>query len=535
MTRRITIDVYEKNNTTLVGTLASDKGREWLDDLEDAGSGTITSRLDHADRAMLTHGRILRFKIDGRVTWAGCEFELNPVLADPSGRASGRVVGLQCKGLLSLFDYAIVLPELGFGRISPANRYFGWMSRYYDHSWWDNAVELKQYDDPDPTKPWFGAPRGFPDKNAKWIGPTDGDTPPVDPGEIYFWGTYEIPEGEGGDYRASQSADDGFKFFRDGDLEAAEARVALWGVTRPVDFQADEGDHFFGVQLTNFDRPNPATNVTGYICSLAPILGGGVAVGDPVSGTSSGTKMLAFPATEPGMTVGHIMRVLIEENQDLDWCPTLTLSFTDTEDSDGNPWPKEYNVAFPVTSSLSDVMRYFRDRHAADFAMNPTGLTLHAYVSKGTDRTGAGAEDAVDVEYAVNVRRLGMKQIGPGANSPVSRTAEGRWVLTEDTAAVTAWGRRFIGLSSGAAPSDASATDEATAYLEDHANPIDAITDLEVIDDRFLDGTVETGDLVNGPTPDGTAVYRVHGLRYSDAVGRPVCTPELVKQEEGGS
>jgi hypothetical protein len=530
MTRRITVDVYEKNNTTHVGTLDSDEGREWLEDLGGEGTGTIESQLDHADRAMLTHGRVLRFSIDGTPRWAGCEFELNPVIADPNNRQAGRVIGLVCHDLLAIFDYAIVLPELGFGRISPDTRYLGWMSRYYDHSGWGNAVELKVQNDPDPTKPWFGAPRGFPDPNAKWIGPAGGDTPPVDPGDIYFWGDYTIPVGEGGDYRASQSADDGFQFFRDGDLEAAEARVALWGLTRPVDFQADEGAHFFGVKLTNFDRPNPATNVTGYICSLAPILGGGVRVGSPVSGTSSGTKMLAYPASEPGLTAGRMIWVLVLENQTLGWHTDLTRSFSDTHDTNGVPWPKELNLVLQVEMSLTDVMRKMRDMKAAEFAMDPVGKVLHAYVSKGADLTIGGSP--VAVAYADNVNRLGMRQVGPGGNTTVSKTAEGRFVLSEDAVAVAAWGRRLVGLSLGTAASDGSAEDQTAAFFEDHANPTDAITNLQVEDDRFFDGTVQTGDLVTGPTPDGaTTTYRVHGLRFADddsGSGTPVCTPELV-------
>lgn len=525
MARRITVKVYEADNTTLVGTLASDKGRQWLDDLSSEGSYSIESKLDHADEALLTDGRVLRFLIDGAPRWAGLVEGRNLVLADPSSRQSGRVIGASGRGLLAIFDDAAVLPELGFGRISPDTRHVGWMSRYYDHTGWGAAVELKQQDDL--AEPWSGAPQGWPDPNAKWIGPTDGDVPPADPGDIYFWGTYTIPEDEGGDYRIHVTADDGFDLFRDGDLEAAEARVALWGVTRTLDFQADEGEHFFGAKLTNFDRPNPDTNVTGFILSLSKMLGGGAAVGPPVSGTSSGTKMLAYPASEPGMTVGHIMRVLIEENQALDWHTDLTLSFTDTEDSDGVPWPVELNRAYQVGSSLSEVLRDLTDSHVAEFAMDPVGKVLHAYVSKGTDRTAS-----VSVAYGVNVHKLGMSHVGPGKNSAVSRTAEGRWVLFEDTAAVTAYGRRLGGLSLGSAPSITAAEQQALAALSDTANPVDAHTDLQVEDDAFINGTVETGDLVVGPLVSGSDTFRVHGLRYGeDAAGQPVCTPELVRQE----
>lgn len=526
MTRRITVDVYEADNTTYVGTLGSDKGRQWLDDLSAEGSYSIESKLDHADEALLTDTRVLRFLIDGTPRWTGLVEGKNVVLADPSGRQSGRVIGATGRGLLGIFDDAVILPELGFGRISPDTRYFGWMSRYYDHDGWDNAVELKQQNDPDDTKPWYGAPRGWPDPNAKWIGPTDGDTPPTDPGDIYFWGDYTIPVDEGGDYRISLTADDGFEFFRDGDREGAESRVALWGVTRQLDFIGDEGAHFFGNKLTNFDRPNPATNVTAFIASLAPMLGGGVALGDPVSGTSAGTKMLAYPATEPGMTAGHIVIVNLEENQSLDWHTDLTWDFTELVDSDGVSWPTELNVARPVGSSVSELLRQLTDMKAAEFSMDPVGKVLHAYVSKGTDRTSS-----VTVAYSVNVHKLAMSHVGPGKNSGVCRTAEGRWLLVEDATAVTAYGRRLVGLSMGSAPSTDATIEQASAALADTANPVDAHTDLQVEDDDFIDGTVETGDLVVGPLLSGSDTFRVHGLRFSeDDAGQPICTPELVRQ-----
>lgn len=528
MTRRILADVYEGDNTTHVATLGSDRGREWLDDLEDEGSFSIESHLDHADRTHLTDGRVIRFSIDGRADWAGCEFELNPTIADPSNRKAGRVVGCTGRGLLALFDYAIVHPELGYGVLSPDTRYFGWMSRYYDHSGWGNAVELKLQSDTDDTKPWYRAPGGWTDPDAYWVGPTDGDVPPVDPGDIYLYGTYTIPSGEGGDYRIDLTADDGFEFYRDGDLAGREMRVALWGETRQIPFQADDGSHFFAAKVTNFDRPNPATNVMGFIASLRKMEGGGAIDGDVVSRAGSGTKMLAFPADEPGMTAGHIMLVNIAENQDLGWLPGLTCDFDEVYDSNGVPFPKELNVSYPVFTTLSEVMRHLRDLKAAEFAMDPVGLVLHAYVSKGTDRTAS-----VAVTYGGNVNRLKMRHLPPGVNTVASRTSEGRSVLTERTASVTAWGTRFGGLSLGTAPSDASATEQASAFLDDHAEPVDAITDLQIEDDDWIDGTVETGDLVTGPTTSGgTASYRVHGLRRSeDAAGQPVCTPELVKTD----
>lgn len=534
--RPITVQVYEQDNVTPVGALSSDRGREWLDDLSQLGSYTIESKLDHTDEALLTDTRVLRFCINEVPQWAGLVGPKNITIADPNGRKSGRVIGAAGPGLLAIFEDAVVLPELGFGRISPDTRYFGWMSRYYDHDGWGNAVELKQQKDPDDSKPWYGAPKGWPDPDAYWVGPTDGDIPGADPGggvpgDIYFWGEYTVPEDEGGDYTASTTSDDAWELFKDGDREGGESRVALWGVTRDLPMQLDEGPHFFGYKLTNFDRPNNATNVTGMILSLAKMLGGGVARGDVVARSSSGTKMLALPESEPGMTAGHIVLVNVAENQALDWHPDLTCDFDEVYDTDGVEWPVELNVSYPVGSSMGDMLRHLTDSGFAEFAMDPVGKVLHAYVKKGTDRTAEG-EGQVVVSYAENVSKLAMSHVGPGKNSGVCRTAEGRWVLFEDTAAVTAYGRRLVGLSLGSAPSLAAAQTQATAVLSDTANPVDAHTDLQVEDEVFWNGTVKTGDLVVGPLVSGSDVFRVHGLRFSeDAASKPKVNPELVREE----
>lgn len=527
MTRTIAAVVYENDGSTLAGadlaasTLASDNQREWLDDLSAEGSYGLEVKVGHADEALCTLGRIVRFSVNGSARWQGLIEELDPVAADPNRRQSGRVMKVAGRGTLALLERAIVYPELGLGRISPDVRFFNFASLDYDDSGWSTAVELKTQSDTDDTKPWYRAPKGWKDPDAVWIGPTGGDTPPVDPGDIYFRGSFTVATGEGGEYRFMFTADDGFELYVDGNKVAAEQKAGLWGVTRTYDALLDEGSHLVAVKLINFDRPVSATNVAGLILSVFKLLGGGVALGDVVSRTSSGTAMLAYPSAAPGMTVGKILDVLLTEAQTRGTLTELAWDFDATDDSGGTPWPEEVDVSFQVGTSVLDVIRHFVQEKKLDVAMSATGLTLHAYVSKGSDLSGS-----VSAEYGVNIGRLAFKKTAPTANVTISRTAESRWWETIETTSVSGYGRREIGLTLGSAPSDDASTRQASAFFADHAFPTTAITDMQL-----ENVTAEPGaDFVVGDTIDCLGdPYRVHGLRTTeDAAGQPIYTPELL-------
>jgi hypothetical protein len=277
----------------------------------------------------------------------------------------------------------------------------------------------------------------------------------------------------------------------------------------------DEGPHVAAVKVTNFDRPNPATNVMGFIFSVVKLLGGGIQAGDVVTGSSAGTKMLAFPATEPGMTPGHIVKVFVEENQTLGALAFLHLDFDETDDSAGTPWPKEVNLSFQVGATLLDVVQSMTAQGLAYFRIKPdsTTFTLQAFSARGVDLSGT-----VAAVYASNIGALAHQRSAVGANTIMSRTAEGRWRIDEDTAAVTAWGRRFASVQLGTAPSDGAAADQVAKILADRANPADVITQIR------LEGTsavpyvnFERGDTISAPDfTSAAADFTVTGIHISE-------------------
>lgn len=527
MSRRLEVKVYEADGITLAGTLASDNKREFLKDLSAEGSYSLEVKLGHADEALLADDTIVRFLIDGTAKWQGLVEPRDIVYADSQNREAGRVVKCSGRGTLALLERAPIYPERGLGVVSPAERYFNPASKDFDVSGWGAATEFHLQDTTDDTDPYYSRPLGWKAGAAYWIGPSDGVTSL--PAPIGFWWVvkdFTIPVGEGGDYRLSWAVDDGVEWFLDGAKVAGESRVGLWGVTSQQTFLLDEGTHRVAARVENFDRPVSSTNATALVATLAKELAGGAVLDDPVIATDDSWKFLQV-TTEPGMTVGQILDVLLTEAQTNGYLTGLTWDFDATDDSNSDPWPVEVDVVFPVGTSLLEVIRHFVDEHAADFEMSATGLVLHAYVSKGSDLSAS-----VEVEYGVNVGRLGFSKTPPGPNTALTRTAEGRYVEKERTSSVSAWGRRGVFLSLGSAPSADAADRQVEAFFDDNSEPVEALTDVQVEEVSAVPlDDFDVGDTVSATSSDGSmGDARVHGVRVTeDAAGNPIYQPELVK------
>lgn len=540
MTRAITVEVWEFDfdayELSYLGELTSDSKRQWLDDLRDTGSFSLEIKVGSADEDLCQPGRFLRFLLYGVPKWWGViEPPLSKVSADPRNRKSGLVISVKGRGALSLLEFAPLYPELGLGRISPDTRYFNFASLDYDASGWTTATELKQQNDPDDTKPWFGAPKSWPDPTAWWIGPAGADTPPVAPGDVYFRGTFTVASGQGGEYRFFLTADDGFELYIDGDKATAEQGVGLWGATRYYDKLMDEGSHLIAVKAINFDRPVSATNVFGFIMSVYKLEAGGQFLGTLVSSTTSGTQMLAFPSTAPGMTPGHILKIQFEEMFGVYfYLDPINYDFDEDVDSNGVSWSDEIDLSFSVGTSTLEIGRKLIAEKACDLWVDPADtaqfLMVRAFIDKGEDLTGA-----VTVAYADNLSELEHDKTFPLINTVLSRTAEGRWIETADPTAIASWGKRGVVMSQGSAPSNDAATRQATSFLDDNAEPKEVITKLRV--EPVPGGPVPnvdffTGDRITGPGYDGTPkAFKVIGIHTSDSSVKGKPTYELDLEE----
>lgn len=519
MTRRIELKVYESDATTLVRTLTQDSGREWLDDLSDVGHGQVNVPVGSTDEAALTFGRIVKCFLDGVARFAWVVEDHQKTVAGPR-RNADRTTTVSGRGVLSLLEKGIIYPELAIGLRAPETRFFSFASGDFDHSGWASAVELKQQSSL--ADPWAGAPAGFPDRDAYWIGVTGDAATGVAPGHRYFRKIHNI--GTAGDRRISLAGDDAWDFYVDGDLVGSERRVGLWGETGHIDLYLEAGPHTFAAALENYDRPS-GTNVTGFICSCAPLVFGGV------PGTSdfrSDDSWLVDDNEDapPGMSVGDVVGLLVDEFQTRGGIPDVTYDFDAQLDTDGDPWVNTYDLAFPVQTSILEVLRHLTEEHAAEFYMTPT-LVLEAWPQRGADLSAT-----VTISYGDNISRLRFTRKGPGPNTTLSKDLYGRWIEATDSVAATGWGRHELGLDLGSAPSETAADRMTFAFFEDHANPVDVISDLQV---EEVSGAVpyvdwDVGDTVSAPDSSGAAAdYRCVSLAVSeDDAGQPKFKPELV-------
>lgn len=535
MARRIEVKVYEADGTTLVRTLTADRARQWLDELNLAGSWSLEVPVSHADELELTDGRIVRFFLDGTARFPGRIEPRKKVAADPSRRRSGRVVTVGGRGMLSILENGIVYPELGIGSISPEVRFFNFSSKDYDSSTWPDATELAIQSETDPAlNPKATLPEGWPSggSNAYWLWDAGGFTAPVDVGDVYLrYGSVTITNTT--DVRFFITADDGWEFFFDGNRVASEIGPGLYGKTRYFDLRVVGGqDHTFAIKGTNIERPNPLFNIAGVIFWACELRGGGSTLGPPILRSNHDWRILAYPATPPGMTPGKILDVLLTEAQDRGTLTEITWDFDAAEDSDGVAWPAEIDVSFPVGKNYLEVVKVLVDEHALDVAFDAATMTLHAYVDRGAV---VAAEAVLGPNAGANIAELGLSKTPPGPNTVLGRSAAGVWIERDAPAAVASWGRREIGLTLGSAPSDAAVIRQTDAFLDDHADPVEAIDDLRleaVAGGPVPYATFGIGDRITAPDYElePTAGNRVYSIGVGeDAAGQPIYTPELVK------
>lgn len=528
MARRIVLKVYERDGTTHVGDLTRDRHRQWLEELENVGAGSVTVPLGSADAALLTDGRIVKCFLDGTARFAWIVESAEIVVADDGAREAGRLVQFSGRGVLALLERAVVFPELEIGLVSPDTRFFSPASSDYDDSGWTNAVELKQVSDP--AGPWAGAPAGMANQDAWWIGLAGDSTPGVPPGPRRFRKEFSVGAGAGGDHFIELACDDTWILYFDGDLVSAEQQVGVWGETRQIPRFLDEGPHQIYAECSNLPRPNPATNVFGFTLSVAPVVFGN-APGAPIVATDA-TWLIDDTSYVPGMSWGAAMGALLNESAARDTLDVeVSTDFTPDLDSDGTFWSVGYDVSFAVSdTTYLDVLRHYLDEHAGGVWMDPD-LTLHLY-DQSTGGRGNDLSGTVAIQYAVNVGRLKYSHKKLKANRVLSKTALGQWVMHEDAASIAAVGGHEVGLSLGSAPSDSAAVRMLTAFLEDQ-RALDAVTDCEVRQKPgatpYIDWGI--GDTVSVTGPDGvsTTPRRCVALAVTDdAAGNPHFTPEMI-------
>lgn len=174
-------------------------------------------------------------------------------------------------------------------------------------------------------------------------------------------------------------------------------------------------------------------------------------------GTSETTRIYT------GVTKASILKDLIDEAQGRGGLANLSYDFTDTDDSDSVAWTDSEEYRLPVGTSLLDVARQFSRTGGFDFEINLVAgvFVLSAYSAGiGTDNS-----DSVYFRAGVNCEEIGRDVRGDEVVNVYLVKYKHGYITVEDSASITAYGRREELLSLEQAQSAASAVTYAAAKL----------------------------------------------------------------------
>lgn len=309
--------------------------------------------------------------------------------------------GVSGRPLLAVMNEATWLPTRGYDAFPwNAQRTFGFHSLDYSPTRapgsWQDAHELMRQDANGNLSLWAGGPMRWPDGDSWWIG-CPSDTPTS--GHVGSW--YVV-----GDFVLAAptnviilyAADDKANVYVDGFPVGTGGGIGGWQQMSWVMMFMTAGTHRIAAKVSNggtasIDPPwgmGAATpgNPTAFIC-VAYSLGPNGGVNQRLIHTDHLWGVLEYPATPPGMTIGKIMNIGLNEAHFQGVIQDVTGSFTDTHDSRGALWP----ILESVTVSTQDSYLTTLGRWTQDYCdvgrMGPNDLILDMYLL-GTAGDDAG-------------------------------------------------------------------------------------------------------------------------------------------------
>lgn len=375
---------------------------------EDIGAGSCNVALDDPRIGDCVVGNWVHILVDGLTRETFEITQINEIdVADANG--SSRVVKLSGPGPAIDFQRTIVYPENGVGkRPRSTERKFDFSSAWLDDSSWTPSVYPTLTIGSAVVDVWgrYGPPVGWPDPLAGWIWSRFENVAfhemPV--GVCYFRRHFTLDEDK--ILAIYVSADDGFELYLDNVLllTGEPDPGASWENTYRRLIKCSSGDHILAVRAENYERgwTDNMFNIAGLavtvfgLNSTAEDLGvgnflfhTGLMPGSP-DPVPDGFICLDYPTTPPGFTIGRMLNILRYEANAYgypfkDWF----FSFTDDEDSAGNPWDEtNLTPTLQVGSTVLDFLRQMEDY--AVWRVNGPTRTLDVFqISSGFPSSSA--------------------------------------------------------------------------------------------------------------------------------------------------
>ncbi len=369
----VDLALYETTNTgASLSSLASAFNATWQDAPNAMGSFSFDLPLGHADVALCTFGRIVRFLVGTDPVFAGVitSVKPTPISESQEGAESVRVAG---KGLLLELDEAKTTAKPAASTAPGAiadvyppidERWMDWYGVDYDDSsatFWVNSTERGTHGEASAVNP--GLPGGMRVLGAKWIWSADVAGPEDD---FLFFREWVFLDA--GSYVLDFACYDAACFINGrrwpqncalGEKERVEFTVLNSGYIM-LAFEADLRD-------TNYDE--------GLVWQITE-----GEEGPLVYASGSAMQVYYLPDAVLSMTAGGTLLALKADHDALDdW----TFDFTATLDSDGNDLSAIAGVNVRVgEDSLWDVLVALSEVYI-DFDVDPTSKTLSIW-EKGT-------------------------------------------------------------------------------------------------------------------------------------------------------
>lgn len=526
MASRIEVRHYARS-TGLAGAhtvISSARDKKLMASLSERGSFEVDVARTDSVISSLTDGDYIQFRLDGTAVFTGVYDEDRSTLKHPKNEVQ-QTAKIRGVGLIAEWEDAVVRPPTAvesdlFGDV----RYFDWSSNELDDTGWDSATVLHEQDSP-VSDAKAGKPLGFPFPNVEWIwSTTHGGDYLYDPGISPFRGTFTLASAQS--VALYMAADDGFVARLNGVDLGGSGKVNGWHTVWRADVDLPAGTHVLAVLAENYNR-EASTNSAGYIGAVVGIDSSGKD-DNLISGSGTGTKTKHYPTPLPGFTVGHVIRLLLEENQAKGVLSGWTLNFSDTVDSDGVAWPTDQAFAFDVGRDLLSVLEEMAGAGHLEFTVSGSARTLNAYVTVNQMQLESGGGDNLLLEtgdvllleesrastasvatLTDYIEEQESDRIGQVTNSLVVRDAEGQFEVT-NAASVTAYGNRWGFLSLGVVDDRVASTAAAQMQVDALANPRDRIS--VKLDGRLLNANAlnplinwTLNNYVTVPNRSGTA------------------------------
>ena len=369
-------------------------GHEWDDVASGYGSAIVTIEADDPAVALLDEGLLIEHRLYGQLAMTTI-VEAWEIVELSQGEEADQVCKISGRSHLATLELAVVYPLIfGVGPTGDVqvDRVFNWASIDFPATGWEPATELQRQGDNDSIPPFFvdgnfgPHPAGWPEPDAYWIwsqpfdGNPAGNTAQMPVGDAYFRKAFVLAEPA--QIRVYIGADDYWEAWIDGvKLRESEAAPAeAWSRTQHVDISLAAGLHVFAVRATNYSRLSPVGNVAGLIVAAYTIDQASKQPSTLVFLSDNTWEALGYPAATPGFTPGEVIQLVLGEAQARGALTEVSMSFDETVDSNGQPWPVATQISTRCGTDLGTFIVGELGSTYIDVRMQPGGYVLDAWI-----------------------------------------------------------------------------------------------------------------------------------------------------------